>query len=58
LVPDEARKRFAKIKHLKLIAVDGGKHLWVGEPSVHIVLTEITRVIAPERLPLAQEIDD
>ena len=43
---------------MKLIAVDGGKHLWVGEPAVHIVLTEITRVIAPEKLPLTQEIDD
>jgi len=43
---------------MTLIAVDGGKHLWVGEPSVHLVLTEITRVIAPERLPLAQEIED
>jgi alpha/beta superfamily hydrolase len=58
LVPEEARKRFAKIKHLNLIAIDGGKHLWVGEPAVHTVLTEITRVIAPERLPLAQEIED
>jgi alpha/beta superfamily hydrolase len=58
LVPEEARKRFAKIKHLNLIAVDGGKHLWVGEPAVHTVLTEITRMIAPERLPLAQEIED
>ena len=58
LVPEEARKRFAKIKHMKLIAVDGGKHLWVGEPAVHTVLTEITRVIAPERLPLTQEIED
>jgi len=58
LVPEDARKRFAKIKHMKLIAVDGGKHLWVGEPAVHTVLTEITRVIAPERLPLTQEIDD
>ena len=57
LVPEEARKRFAKIKHMKLIAVDGGKHLWVGEPAVHTVLTEITRVLAPERLPLAQEIE-
>jgi len=58
LVPEEARKRFARIKHMNLIAVDGGKHLWVGEPAVHLVLTEITRVIAPERLPLTQEIDD
>jgi alpha/beta superfamily hydrolase len=57
LVPEEAVKRFAKIKHMKLIAVDGGKHLWVGEPAVHTVLTEITRVIAPEKLPLTQEIE-
>ena len=58
LVPDQARKRFARIAHMNLIAVDGGKHLWVGEPSVHRVLTEITQVVAPERLPLPQEIED
>ena len=57
LVPDQARKRFARITHMNLIAVDGGKHLWVGEPSVHRVLTEITQVVAPERLPLPQEIE-
>jgi alpha/beta superfamily hydrolase len=58
LVPDQARKRFARIAHMNLIAVDGGKHLWVGEPSVHRVLTEITQVVAPEHLPLPQEIKD
>ena len=58
LVPDEARKRFARITHMNLIAVDGGKHLWVGEPSVHRVLTEITQVVAPGRLPLPQEVED
>mgnify|MGYP002654611408 FL=1 len=58
LVPDEARRRFARITHMNLIAVDGGKHLWVGEPSVHRVLTEITQVVAPERLPLPQEVED
>jgi hypothetical protein len=58
LVPDEARKRFARITHMNLIAVDGGKHLWVGEPSVHRVLTEITQIVAPERLPLPQEVED
>lgn len=58
LVPDEARKRFARITHMNLIAVDGGKHLWVGEPSVYRVLTEITQVVAPERLPLPQEVED
>lgn len=57
LMPEGARKRFAKITHMNLIAVDGGKHLWVGEPAVHLVLTEITRVVAPDKLPLAQEIE-
>ena len=58
LVPEEARKRFARITHMNLIAVDGGKHLWVGEPAVHRVLSEITQIVAPQRLPLAQEIAD
>jgi hypothetical protein len=56
LKPDEARKRFALIPQIDLIAVDGAKHLWVGEPSVHRVLSEITRIIAPSRLPLPTEI--
>jgi hypothetical protein len=56
LKPDEARQRFSVIPHLELIAVDGAKHLWVGEPYVHRVLSEITRVIAPSRLPLPTEI--
>lgn len=58
LRPVEARERFSKIAHMNLIAVDGAKHLWVGEPFVHLVLTEITRVIAPERLPLPTELAD
>jgi alpha/beta superfamily hydrolase len=57
LKPDEARKRFAVIPHLKLIAVDGAKHLWVGEPYVHRVLSEIVEIIAPSRLPLPTELD-
>jgi alpha/beta superfamily hydrolase len=56
LKPDEARKRFAVIPQLHLIAVDGAKHLWVGEPYVHRVLSEIVRIIAPARLPLPTEL--
>ena len=56
LKPDEARKRFAVITQLDLIAVDGAKHLWVGEPYVHRVLSEIVRIIAPSRLPLPTEL--
>jgi alpha/beta superfamily hydrolase len=57
LKPDEARARFAAIPQVDLIAVDGAKHLWVGEPYVHRVLSEITRIIAPSRLPLPTELD-
>ena len=56
LQPPEAAKRFAVIKNHQMIAVDGAKHLWVGEPAVHRVLTEITQIIAPSRLPLPTEI--
>jgi alpha/beta superfamily hydrolase len=56
LKPDQARERFALIPHINLIAVDGAKHLWVGEPSVYRVLTEITKIVAPNRLPLPVEI--
>ena len=56
LKPDQARVRFRVIPQTELIAVDGAKHLWVGEPYVHLVLSEITRIVAPSRLPLATEI--
>lgn len=57
LKPPEARIRFNVIPQLELIAVDNAKHLWVGEPMVHRVLSEITRIIAPSRLPLPTELD-
>ena len=56
LKPDQARIRFATIPQLDLIAVDGAKHLWVGEPYVYRVLSEIVRIIAPSRLPLPTEL--
>ena len=56
LKPAEAKARFAQLKQINLINVDGAKHLWVGEPYVHRVLTEITKIVAPQRLPLPQEI--
>jgi alpha/beta superfamily hydrolase len=56
LQPVEAAERFSIIKNHHMIAVDGAKHLWVGEPSVYRVLTEITQIIAPSRLPLPTEL--
>ena len=55
LKPDEAIKRFAALKQISIIPVEDAKHLWVGEPAVYRVLSEITKVIAPERLPLPEE---
>ena len=55
LPPREARERFARIPHATLIAVDGAKHLWVGEPAVYRVLSEITQVLNPSALPLPTE---
>jgi alpha/beta superfamily hydrolase len=56
LKPPEAKIRFAPLTQMEIIPVDGAKHLWVGEPSVYRVLSEITKIIAPERLPLPLEI--
>ena len=36
----------------ELIAVEGGKHLWVGEQQTRRVLTEIVRAVNPAALPL------
>ncbi|MGK3947789.1 alpha/beta hydrolase [Microbacterium sp. K2] len=55
LRPDEARERFAAIPHAKLIAVEGGKHLWVGESQTRRVLAEIVAAVNPSALPLPTE---
>jgi alpha/beta superfamily hydrolase len=55
LKPDEAKIRFSSLKQITLINVADGKHLWVGEPAVYRVLSEITKIIAPARLPLPTE---
>jgi uncharacterized protein len=55
LRPEEARERFASIPHATLIAVDGGKHLWVGESQTRRVLTEIVAAVHPTALPLPTE---
>jgi hypothetical protein len=54
LKPEEAQRRFSSVPTLKIIAVDEAKHLWVGEPSVHRVLSEITSIVTGEvqKLPL------
>ena len=56
LQPEAAAQAFKVIPQIELINVDEAKHLWVGEPAVYRVLSEITRFIAPEKLPLPIEI--
>lgn len=53
LRPDEARERFAAVPHARVIAVDGGRHLWVGENQTRRVLTEIVAAVNPGALPLS-----
>ena len=56
LNPEQAAQRFKDFPRLTLVPVIGAKHLWVGEPFVHYVLSEITQNLAPDRLPLPTEI--
>ena len=56
LSPEAARSTFTNMPNLNLIEVTEGKHLWVGEPQVYRVLTEIVKVVSPSKLPLATEI--
>ncbi|MCX6442967.1 MAG: alpha/beta fold hydrolase [Actinobacteria bacterium] len=55
LRPDAARLRFAVVPHIKIIAVDAAKHLWIGEPSVHRVLSEINSIVTGAKIPLPVE---
>jgi uncharacterized protein len=50
LRPVEARERFAAIEKAEVVAVDGGKHLWVGDAET--VLDEIVKRVAPASFPL------
>jgi uncharacterized protein len=58
LRPPQARARFARVPHAEVIAVERAKHLWVGEPSVRIVLGEIVRRVNPAAWPLPTEWKD
>jgi alpha/beta superfamily hydrolase len=54
LKPAEAAVRFAP-SNAELVAVEGGKHLWVGEKQTFRVLTEIVARVNPAALPLPTE---
>lgn len=52
LRPVEAAERFASVPGARLINVDGGKHLWVGETQTARVLNEVVNVVNPAAAPL------
>ena len=58
LRPAEAAERFASVPDAELVAVEGGKHLWVGEKQTSRVLSEIVRQVNPGKLPLPTEWPD
>ena len=55
LKPDAASQRFGVVPKITIIAVDGAKHLWIGEPSVHRVLSEIRSIVTGDQEPLPVE---
>ena len=55
LKPAEAREKFAAVPHTDLVAVDEGRHLWVGESQTYRVLSEIVARANPAALPLPTE---
>lgn len=57
LRPDDARERFSVVPEAELIAVDEGRHLWIGEKQTRRVLTEILRQVNPQALPLPETWD-
>lgn len=52
LQPREAEGRFSVVPHAEVVAVEDGKHLWVGEAQTRRVLSEIVQRVNPDALPL------
>jgi alpha/beta superfamily hydrolase len=52
LRPPQARERFAPLRQAEVVAVDGAKHLWVGEQMVRRVLDEVVARVVPGAAPL------
>jgi uncharacterized protein len=55
LRPAEAAERFSAVPEAEVVAVEDGKHLWVGEKLTSRVLTEIVARVNPAALPLPTE---
>jgi alpha/beta superfamily hydrolase len=53
--PKQAATRFSVVPEAQVIAVDGAKHLWVGESATKRVLNEIVKLAAPSSYPLPEK---
>ena len=52
LRPAEAAQRFSTIPQMRVVGVEGAKHLWVGERYVRRALDEIVATVSPGAPPL------
>ncbi|WP_144800906.1 alpha/beta hydrolase [Curtobacterium sp. BH-2-1-1] len=57
LRPDEAALRFAPAPNVRVVPIEGAKHLWVGERYVRIVLDTIADLVVPGSAPLPTHTD-
>jgi len=55
LKPEAAKARFSIVPKLKIVAVEGAKHLWLGEPFVNRVLSEVNSIVTGDLDPLPLE---
>lgn len=58
LRPDAAAERFSIVPRARLVPVEGGRHLWVGEQQTRRVLNEIVDTLGTAPTPLPEEADD
>ena len=58
LRPAEAAERFASVPRARIVPVEGGRHLWVGEKQVRRVLDEIVETVGTAEVPLPTEVAD
>lgn len=57
LKPAEAKIRFSILPKLNLVPVTGGKHLWVGESQVRVVLNSVVKFITGKNEDLPVKYD-
>ncbi|QIM16769.1 alpha/beta fold hydrolase [Leucobacter insecticola] len=58
LRPEEAARRFSAVPRARLVPVEGGRHLWVGEPQTRRVLNEIVATLGTAPTPLPEEVSE